>query len=262
MYRGGLPSNRVVCRLPNPQPDGRTALSLTPLELLDRLAVLIPPPRRHRHRYHGVLAPHAPLRAAVAAYGRDATDADGDVPLAYAWSFGSAAPASSVQDPDAVRFTTAGTFAVTFRATDSAGLACATPARVKMTVRTPSGAASFTAHAINSSYVASGHKSDWKSRPSFCRNCHGANLQRSSASATFAARAWPSKIRQPDGSKTKRYATGAIVGCVECHGAPDLDDDEERSGDDDSEGDRNRADRGEEDENASDRNRADRRSHD
>jgi len=32
---------------------------------------LTPPPRRHRHRYHGVLAPHAPLRAAVTAYGRD-----------------------------------------------------------------------------------------------------------------------------------------------------------------------------------------------
>lgn len=42
---------RVVYRLPKPQPDGRTALSLTPLELLDRLAALIPPPRRHRHRY-------------------------------------------------------------------------------------------------------------------------------------------------------------------------------------------------------------------
>ena len=55
-------AERVVYRLPKPQPDDRTALSLTPLELLDRLAALIPPPRRHRHRYHGVLAPHAPLR--------------------------------------------------------------------------------------------------------------------------------------------------------------------------------------------------------
>jgi hypothetical protein len=36
-------------------------LSLTPLELIDRLTALIPPPRLHRHRYHGVLAPHAPL---------------------------------------------------------------------------------------------------------------------------------------------------------------------------------------------------------
>jgi hypothetical protein len=29
-------------------------------QLLDRLSALVPPPRRHRHRYHGVLAPHAP----------------------------------------------------------------------------------------------------------------------------------------------------------------------------------------------------------
>jgi hypothetical protein len=30
---------------------------LTPLELIERLAALIPPPRRHRHRDYGVLAP-------------------------------------------------------------------------------------------------------------------------------------------------------------------------------------------------------------
>ena len=33
-------------------------MSLTPLELIDRLAALIPPPRLHRHSYHGVLAPY------------------------------------------------------------------------------------------------------------------------------------------------------------------------------------------------------------
>ncbi len=39
--------------------------SLSPLECIDTLAKLIPPPRRHLHRYHGVLAPNSPLRAAV-----------------------------------------------------------------------------------------------------------------------------------------------------------------------------------------------------
>jgi hypothetical protein len=63
---------RVVYRLPKPRRDGRTALSLTPLELIDHLVALIPPPRLHRHRYHGVLAPNAPLRLAATAYGRDA----------------------------------------------------------------------------------------------------------------------------------------------------------------------------------------------
>jgi hypothetical protein len=42
-------------------------LVLTPLELIDRIAQLVPPPRTHRHRYYGVLAPNSPLRAAVTA---------------------------------------------------------------------------------------------------------------------------------------------------------------------------------------------------
>jgi hypothetical protein len=56
-----LDDERVVYRSPKPQRDGITALTPTPLELIDHLAALIPPPRRHRHRYHGVLAPNAPL---------------------------------------------------------------------------------------------------------------------------------------------------------------------------------------------------------
>ena len=32
-----------------------------------KIAALVPPPRVHRHRYYGVLAPNAPLRAAVTA---------------------------------------------------------------------------------------------------------------------------------------------------------------------------------------------------
>ena len=40
-------------------------ITLTPLELIDRIAALVPPPRTHRHRYFGVLAPHSPHRAAV-----------------------------------------------------------------------------------------------------------------------------------------------------------------------------------------------------
>ena len=32
-------------------------LILTPLELIERIAALVPPPRTHRHRYYGALAP-------------------------------------------------------------------------------------------------------------------------------------------------------------------------------------------------------------
>ena len=64
-------SPRIVYRLPHPAPDGTTALSLTPLEFLERLALLIHPPRIHRHRYHGVLAPNAKLRYQVIALGHE-----------------------------------------------------------------------------------------------------------------------------------------------------------------------------------------------
>ena len=50
-----------------PGPGGSVRWMLTPLERFERLAALIPPPRRHRHRYYGVLAPNAPLRAQVTA---------------------------------------------------------------------------------------------------------------------------------------------------------------------------------------------------
>jgi len=59
---------RLIYRLPKPRPNGQTVLMLTPLEFLDKLALLISPPRKHRHRYHGVLAPNAPLRQVVTAY--------------------------------------------------------------------------------------------------------------------------------------------------------------------------------------------------
>jgi hypothetical protein len=59
---------RLVYRLPKPRLGGQTRLELTPAEFLDHLALLVPPPRKHRHRYHGVLAPNAPLRSAVTAY--------------------------------------------------------------------------------------------------------------------------------------------------------------------------------------------------
>ena len=40
-------------------------VELTPFEFLDRLADLVPPPWKHRHRYHGVFAANHKLRPAV-----------------------------------------------------------------------------------------------------------------------------------------------------------------------------------------------------
>ncbi len=42
-------------------------LRLSASEFLDRVALLIPPPRKHRHLYFGVLAPNSPWRELVTA---------------------------------------------------------------------------------------------------------------------------------------------------------------------------------------------------
>ncbi len=62
-----LDREHLVYDPPKPGPGGSGPQCLTPLELLDRLAALVPPPRLHRHRYFGVLAPNSPLRTAVTA---------------------------------------------------------------------------------------------------------------------------------------------------------------------------------------------------
>jgi hypothetical protein len=62
-----IDAQRLIYHLPKPGPDGRTQIILSPLELIERIAALVPPPRQHRHRYYGVLAPNSPLRPAVTA---------------------------------------------------------------------------------------------------------------------------------------------------------------------------------------------------
>jgi hypothetical protein len=64
-------SDQILYLLPGPDLAGRTALRLSALEFLDRLAKILPPPRIHRHRYHGVFAPNAPLRPLVTAQARE-----------------------------------------------------------------------------------------------------------------------------------------------------------------------------------------------
>lgn len=62
---GRVSDEMLVYSLKKPTIDGRTEIYLTPLELLDRLSKLITPPRVHKHRYCGILAPNANLRQAV-----------------------------------------------------------------------------------------------------------------------------------------------------------------------------------------------------
>ena len=58
-------AGQVVLRLKTPWRDGTTHLVMSPLEFMQRLAALVPRPRLHLIRFHGVLAPNAKLRALV-----------------------------------------------------------------------------------------------------------------------------------------------------------------------------------------------------
>ena len=56
---------QVVIKLKTPWKDGATHVVLEPLELMQRLAALVPRPRLHLTRFHGVLAPNAKLRSQI-----------------------------------------------------------------------------------------------------------------------------------------------------------------------------------------------------
>ena len=60
-----LPDGNLSYRLRHRWRDGTTHVVFEPLELIERLVALIPPPRAHQVRYHGVLAPCAGYRDAV-----------------------------------------------------------------------------------------------------------------------------------------------------------------------------------------------------
>jgi hypothetical protein len=62
-----LPDGQVCCRLARPWRDGTQALLLTPLELLEKLASLVPRPHVNLLIYHGLLAPHARARRHIVA---------------------------------------------------------------------------------------------------------------------------------------------------------------------------------------------------
>ena len=67
VYQARRPEITVVYQLPKPLPNGQTQKHLKPEEFQDRLAMLLPKPREHRHSYHGVFAAHARLRKEVVA---------------------------------------------------------------------------------------------------------------------------------------------------------------------------------------------------
>ena len=61
----------IVLNLKAPWSDGTEQILLEPLELLERLAALVPRPRTNLVLYHGVLAPNAKWRSRVVRHGRE-----------------------------------------------------------------------------------------------------------------------------------------------------------------------------------------------
>ncbi len=55
----------LVYTFTKPWSDGTTGMTLSPLELLEKLAAIVPLPRAHLVRYAGCLAPHSKLRNAI-----------------------------------------------------------------------------------------------------------------------------------------------------------------------------------------------------
>ena len=58
-------ANQVVLQLKSPYKDGTTHVVMSPMEFMERLAALVPRPRLHLIRFHGVLAPNAKLRSKI-----------------------------------------------------------------------------------------------------------------------------------------------------------------------------------------------------
>ena len=58
-------AGQVVLQRKSPYRDGTTQIIMEPLEFMERLAALVPRPRLHLIRFHGVLAPNAKLRSQI-----------------------------------------------------------------------------------------------------------------------------------------------------------------------------------------------------
>ena len=56
---------QVIYKLKKPYSNGTTHIILSPLDFLSRLSSLIPRPRTHLTRYHGVFAPHFKYRSLI-----------------------------------------------------------------------------------------------------------------------------------------------------------------------------------------------------
>ena len=66
-----LPDGTLSYELKTPYKNGTTHVVFEPLDFIARLAALVPKPRFHLTRFHGVFAPNSKHRAAVTGDGKD-----------------------------------------------------------------------------------------------------------------------------------------------------------------------------------------------
>lgn len=65
------PQGRVRYQLKTPWRNGTTHVEWDPVDFIAKLAALVPPPRGHLTRFHGIFAPNATLRTQLTPSGRD-----------------------------------------------------------------------------------------------------------------------------------------------------------------------------------------------
>jgi hypothetical protein len=75
-------AGEVELKLKTPWRDGTTHLVMSPLEFMQRLAALVPRPRLHLIRFHGVLPPNAKLRPLVVPQGPEVQERTTEVAAA------------------------------------------------------------------------------------------------------------------------------------------------------------------------------------
>jgi Putative transposase len=93
-----LPDGRLQYVMKKRWRDGTLALIFDALSLIGRLIALIPPPRFHMLRFHGVLAPHAAARSAVVPKPNPPPQTLAQLPLPYSASTREHNPRGAVHD--------------------------------------------------------------------------------------------------------------------------------------------------------------------
>jgi hypothetical protein len=80
------PDGKILYKLKTRYSDGTTHILFDPLELVEKVVALIPPPRANLLRYHGVLAPNSKVRSKIIpALKRDATESK-KYPASQKWA--------------------------------------------------------------------------------------------------------------------------------------------------------------------------------